>query len=193
MTNVNRRGTDRGTVGAVARHEQDAVDRIAGQWNAVRPDVDISPVGIVGRVSRLSRLVDRRLAANFARFGIESWMYDVLATLRRSGEPYELTAGDLVRQSMVTTGAITNRIDRLEARGLVERARTDDRRKVIVRLTPKGRELVDEVVGDHLATEQEILAGLSPRQQRELAHLLRLTLLHLGDRADPADPGGEAR
>ena len=193
MTNVNRRGKDRGTVGAVARHEQDAVDRIAGQWNAVRPDVDISPVGIVGRVSRLSRLVDRRLAANFARFGIESWMYDVLATLRRSGEPYELTAGDLVRQSMVTTGAITNRIDRLEARGLVERARTDDRRKVIVRLTPKGRELVDEVVGDHLATEQEILAGLSPRQQRELAHLLRLTLLHLGDRADPADPGGDAR
>ncbi len=193
MTNVNRRGKDRGTVGAVARHEQDAVDRIAGQWNAVRPDVDISPVGIVGRVSRLSRLVDRRLAANFARFGIESWMYDVLATLRRSGEPYELTAGDLVRQSMVTTGAITNRIDRLEARGLVERARTDDRRKVIVRLTPKGRDLVDEVVGDHLATEQEILAGLSPRQQRELAHLLRLTLLHLGDRADPADPGGDAR
>jgi DNA-binding MarR family transcriptional regulator len=193
MTNVNQRGKERGTVGAVARHEQDAVDRIAGQWNAVRPDVDISPVGIVGRVSRLSRLVDRRLAANFARFGIESWMYDVLATLRRSGEPYELTAGDLVRQSMVTTGAITNRIDRLEARGLVERARTDDRRKVIVRLTPKGRGLVDEVVGDHLATEQEILAGLSPRQQRELAHLLRLTLLHLGDRADPADPGGDAR
>jgi DNA-binding MarR family transcriptional regulator len=193
MTNVNQRGKERGTVGAVARHEQDAVDRIAGQWNAVRPDVDISPVGIVGRVSRLSRLVDRRLAANFARFGIENWMYDVLATLRRSGEPYELTAGDLVRQSMVTTGAITNRIDRLEARGLVERARTDDRRKVIVRLTPKGRDLVEEVVGDHLATEQEILAGLSPRQQRELAHLLRLTLLHLGDRADPADPGGDAR
>jgi len=188
MMNVNRRLVARGTVGRVARHEQDAVDRIAGQWNAVRPDVDISPVGIVGRVSRLSRLVDRRLAANFARFGIESWMYDVLATLRRSGEPYELTAGDLVRQSMVTTGAITNRIDRLEARGLVERARTDDRRKVIVRLTPTGRDLVDQVVGDHLATEREILAGLSPRQQRELAHLLRLTLLHLGDRADPADP-----
>jgi DNA-binding MarR family transcriptional regulator len=190
MMNVNRRLAARGTVGPVTRHEQDAVDRIAGQWNAVRPDVDISPVGIVGRVSRLSRLVDRRLAVNFARFGIESWMYDVLATLRRSGEPYELTAGDLVRQSMVTTGAITNRIDRLEARGLVERARTDDRRKVIVRLTPTGRDLVDQVVGDHLATEREILAGLSPRQQRELAHLLRLTLLHLGDRADPADPAG---
>ncbi len=138
MMNVNRRPARGGTVGAVARHEHDAVDRITGQWNAVRPDVDMSPVGIVGRVSRLSRLVDRRLAANFARFGIENWMYDVLATLRRAGEPYELTAGDLVGQSMVTTGAITNRIDRLEARGLVERTRTDDRRKVIVRLTARG-------------------------------------------------------
>ena len=112
-------------------------------------------------------------------------MYDVLATLRRSGEPYELTAGDLVRQSMVTTGAITNRIDRLEERGLVERRRADDRRKVIVRLTPAGPRLVDEVVLGHMATERELLGGLSPSQQRELAHLLRRTLLALGDQADP--------
>jgi DNA-binding MarR family transcriptional regulator len=187
MMNVNRQSARSGTVAAVAKHEHDAVDRITGQWNAVRPDLDISPVGIVGRISRLSRLVDRRLAANFTRFGIENWMYDVLATLRRTGEPYELTAGDLVRQTMVTTGAITNRIDRLEARGLVERARTADRRKVIVRLTTRGRDLVDQVVGEHLATEQQILAALSPRQQQQLAHLLRLTLLHLGDRAHPAD------
>ncbi|HYJ71168.1 MAG TPA: MarR family transcriptional regulator, partial [Actinomycetota bacterium] len=76
----------------MASHQQDAVDRITRQWNAVRPDLDIAPVEIVGRVSRLSRLIDRHLAANFARFGIENWMYDVLATLRRAGEPYELTA-----------------------------------------------------------------------------------------------------
>ena len=116
--------------------QQDAVDRIVGQWNAVRPDVDVSPISVIGRLSRLSRLVDRRLAENFGRFGIEAWMYDVLATLRRTGEPYELTAGELVRQTMVTTGAITNRVDRLEQRGLVERTRTEDRRKVVVRLTP---------------------------------------------------------
>ena len=176
----------------MARHEQDAVDRIAGQWNAVRPDVDISPVGIVGRVSRLSRLVDRRLAANFARFGIESWMYDVLATLRRSGEPYELTAGALVRQTMVTTGAITNRIDRLEQRGLVERSSARDRRKVIVRLTKQGLDLVDEVVLTHMATERQILSALSPRQQRDLAHLLRTTLLALGDSADARHSAPEA-
>ncbi|HET6953224.1 MAG TPA: MarR family transcriptional regulator [Acidimicrobiales bacterium] len=169
--------------------ERDAVDRIAGQWAATRPDVDVFPMTVIGRLSRLSRLVDRRLAENFARFGIENWMYDVLATLRRSGEPYELTAGDLVRQSMVTTGAITNRIDRLEQRGLVERARTDDRRKVIVRLTPQGLDLVDRVIGDHLATERQILSALSPRQQRELARLLRTALLGLGDHAGPGPAG----
>jgi DNA-binding MarR family transcriptional regulator len=152
----------------------------------VRPDVDVSPIHVIGRVSRLSRLVDRRLAENFARYGIESWMYDVLATLRRSGEPYELTAGELVRQTMVTTGAVTNRIDRLEERGLVERTRTRDRRKVVVRLTEKGLDLVDDVVHGHMATEREILAALSPRQQRELTGLLRTILVSLGDRA--ADP-----
>ncbi|CAN5698597.1 MarR family transcriptional regulator [soil metagenome] len=147
----------------------------------------MSPINVIGRVSRLSRLVDRRLGENFARYGIEAWMYDVLATLRRSGEPYELTAGDLVRQTMVTTGAITNRIDRLEQRGLVERASADDRRKVIVRLTRQGLDVVEEVVVDHMATERQILADLSPRQQHDLAHLLRKTLLALGDGADPHD------
>lgn len=166
--------------------EHDAVDRITDQWRAVRPDLDVSPIEVVGRVSRLSRLLDRRLAENFGRFGIADWMYDVLATLRRQGAPYELTAGDLVRQTMVTTGAITNRIDRLEERGLVERARTSDRRKVIVRLTAPGFGLVEEVVDSHLATEREILSALSPRQQHELARLLRTTLLTLGDRAEPA-------
>ncbi|HET6833939.1 MAG TPA: MarR family transcriptional regulator [Acidimicrobiales bacterium] len=169
------------------RQELDAVDRITGQWNAVRPEVDVSPIQVIGRVSRLSRLVDRRLAENFALNGIESWMYDVLATLRRSGEPYELTAGELVRQTMVTTGAVTNRIDRLEERGLVERTRTRDRRKVVVRLTQRGLDLVDEVVHGHMATERDILAALSPRQQRELARLLRTALLSLGDRAGDHD------
>ena len=168
----------------MSRQEHDAVDRITSQWNAVRPDIDVSPINVIGRVSRLSRLVDRRLGENFARYGIEAWMYDVLATLRRSGEPYELTAGDLVRQTMVTTGAITNRIDRLEQRGLVERASADDRRKVIVRLTRQGLDVVEEVVVDHMATERQILADLSPRQQHDLAHLLRKTLLALGDHAD---------
>ena len=164
-----------------AARSSDAVDRIVGQWQAVRPDLDSSPIAVIGRVSRLSRLIDRRLAENFARFDLENWMYDVLATLRRGGEPYELSAGELVGQSMVTTGAITNRIDRLAARGLVERAGASDRRKVIVRLTPAGLTLVDEVAVAHMATEAEILADLSPRQRRDLAALLRTALLTLGD------------
>jgi DNA-binding MarR family transcriptional regulator len=167
----------------MAPQRQDAVDRITIQWHDVRPDVDVSPIHVIGRVSRLSRLVDRVLAENFARHDLEAWMYDVLATLYRSGPPHELTAGELVRQSMVTTGAITNRIDRLEERGLVERARTDDRRKVLVRLTTRGRTTVEDVVESHLATERSILADLSPRQQQELANLLRTTLLALGDDA----------
>jgi DNA-binding MarR family transcriptional regulator len=164
-------------------HGQDAVDRVVGQWRGVRPDVDSSPLQVVARVSRLSRMIDRVLAENFARHGLENWMYDVLATLRRGGPPYELTAGQLVRQSMVTTGAITNRIDRLAARGLVERVPGEDRRTVVVRLTPDGLALVDEVVAGHLAVEQEILAALSEAQRRQFAALLRTTLLHLGDHA----------
>jgi DNA-binding MarR family transcriptional regulator len=165
----------------MARHQPDAVDRITAQWNAVRPDLDVSPIEIIGRVSRLSRLIDRRLAENFARHHIENWMYDVLATLRRSGPPYELTAGELLAQSMVTTGAITNRIDRLAQRGLVERDTAADRRKVIVRLTPAGLQIVDEVVVTHLEAERAILESLSERQRRDLATLLRITLVALGD------------
>jgi DNA-binding MarR family transcriptional regulator len=163
-----------GTVRRVPRQDADAVDRITDQWNAVRPDVDVSPINVIGRVSRLSRLVDRRLAENFARHGIESWMYDVLATLRRSGEPYELTAGDLVRQTMVTTGAVTNRIDRLEQRGFVRRTRApEDRRVVRIQLTPAGRAAVDGTIGDHLANEADILRALTPADRRRLERLLR--------------------
>jgi DNA-binding MarR family transcriptional regulator len=166
----------------MATRPRDAVDRISDQWATVRPDVDSSPLAVIGRASRLSRLVDRRLAESFARFDLEPWMYDVLATLRRGGEPYELTAGELVARSMVTTGAITNRIDRLEERGLVARAPAEgDRRKVIVRLTPEGRALVDEVVGPHMEVEEEILRSLSPRQREELVRLLRTLLVDLGD------------
>jgi DNA-binding MarR family transcriptional regulator len=165
------------------RERNDAVDRITSQWNAVRPDIDASPIEVIGRVSRLSRLIDRRLAANFAQYDLENWMYDVLATLYRSGEPHELTAGDLMRQTMVTTGAVTNRIDRLEQRGLVERVASSDRRQVIVRLTKKGLDTVEEVAVTHLETEGEILAALTPRQRRDLANLLRTTLVALGDTA----------
>ncbi len=164
--------------------EHDIVERVVGQWNRERPDVDVSPLEVIGRVSRLSRLVDRILAENFARYDIEAWMFDVMATLRRSGEPYELSAGQLVKQTMVTTGAMTNRIDRMEQRGLVQRVAADDRRKVIVRLTAEGLRLVDEVIVTHMEVEKEILAALSAGRRADLARLLKATLLHLGDTAE---------
>ena len=139
-------------------------------------------MAVIGRISRLSRLIDRQLAENFAHHGIESWMYDVLATLRRSGEPFELSPGDLVRQTMVTTGAITNRVDRLAERGLVERSHSEsDRRRVIVRLTTEGKALVDTVTPDHYATENELLASLSTSDRNALAATLRKLLISLGD------------
>ena len=163
---------------------RDAVDRIVSEWQGVRPDLDLTPIEIVGRISRLSRLFDRELGVNFARHGIEDWMYDVLATLRRIGAPHELTAGELVRQTMVTTGAITNRVDRLESRGLVERVPSPtDRRSVIIRLTPTGLELVDDVVATHLATEAQMLSALSERQRTTLANALRTLAADLGDDA----------
>jgi DNA-binding MarR family transcriptional regulator len=161
----------------------DAVDRILEQWRDVRPDLDSAPIAVIGRLSRLSAIVDRRLAENFARHDLEAWMYDVLATLRRSGPPYELTTGELLEQSMVTTGAMTNRVDRLEQRGLVERSSVPgDRRKVLVRLTESGLDVVDEVVGGHLDTERELLQSLTPSQQATLERLLRTALIGLGDR-----------
>ena len=165
----------------MARHETDAVDRIVAQWADVRPRFDMSPIEVVGRVSRLSRLIDKQLAQNFGEHGLENWMYDVLATLRRSGAPYELTAGDLVAQTMVTTGAMTNRIDRLADLGFVERRQGTDRRTVIVALTDAGRAKVDEVSTSHMATERQLLAALTDKQQDQLAVLLRTVLLSLDD------------
>lgn len=159
------------------------MDVVVDQWNEVRPDIDSSPIHIVGRLSRASRLIERRLSENFAAHDLEQWMYDVLATLRRNGPPYALTAGELVHQTMVTTGAITNRVDRLVERGLVERAAGTDRRTVIVRLTPAGVKLVDKVVHGHLQTERDALHALSSRQQEQLSTLLRQLLLGLGDQA----------
>ncbi len=164
----------------------DTVDRIIQQWLTQRPTFDISPLAVVGRVSRLSRLIDRRLGENFARHGLENWMYDVLATLWRSGPPYELTAGELVAQTMVTTGAMTNRVDRLAALGLVERRPGEDRRTVIVHLTEAGRAKVDEVSETHMATERDILSALSPTQRDQLAGLLKKVLVSLGDDAPPS-------
>lgn len=160
----------------------DAVDAILAQWGRERPDLDVAPMGVVGRISRAQLLLGRELKDFFAGHGLERWEFDVLATLRRHGAPYELTAGALLRAAMVTSGAITNRIDRMEAKGLVERVRdAGDRRSVRIRLTPRGLETVDELVGLHTANEDRLLAALSPAERERLAGALRTLLESLGD------------
>ncbi|TMQ90043.1 MarR family transcriptional regulator [Actinomadura soli] len=160
----------------------DAVDAILAQWERERPDLDTSPMGVFGRISRAQRLLGRELKDFFAAHGLEGWEFDVLATLRRHGAPYELTAGGLLRAAMVTSGAITNRIDRMEAKGLVERVRdAGDRRSVRIRLTARGLEVVDELVGLHIANEERLLAGLGAAERERLEGALRTLLESLGD------------
>jgi DNA-binding MarR family transcriptional regulator len=158
----------------------DAVDVIIEQWARERPDLDVSPMGIVGRLGRLHRLVTSELDRVFAQHGLESWEFDVLATLRRSGSPFTLTPGELLATMMVSSGTMTNRIDRLEGRGLVAR-RPDatDGRIVNVKLTRSGRTLIDRALPDHLANEQALLAGLSATQQSALESTLRSLLTAL--------------
>lgn len=154
---------------------RDAVDDIIEQWNRERPDLDVGSIAVIGRLSRVSERLDRAMAANFARHGLQPGWFDVLASLRRSGEPYELTPTAMQATMMLTTsGAITKRIDKLVQEGLVERrADPDDGRGVRVRLTDAGLERVDAALVDHMATQQRLLGGLSLRQREELARLLR--------------------
>lgn len=164
----------------------DHVDRVLEQWRTERPDLTADPMGVVGRIQRASRLLERGLSENFARHGLQLWEFDILATLRRAGPPYRLTAGALSDSAMVTSGAITNRIDRLEARGLVTRETDpENRRQVSITLTEEARGLVDDVLVGHVANEDRLLASLSAAEQRRLAALLRTLLIGLGD-APPA-------
>jgi DNA-binding MarR family transcriptional regulator len=160
----------------------DAIDAVIEQWRRERPDVDTWPLNILGRIVRLERVLEKESRKFFAEHGLEPFEFDVLTTLRRSGEPYELTASALLKASMVTSGAITNRIDRMEVKGLVERVRDlDDRRSVRVRLTPQGRALIDEILSLHLAKGAHILQPLDPVECEQLASGLRILLESLGD------------
>jgi len=160
----------------------DQVDRVLEQWANVRPDLDASPMGIIGRLSRLSRFIDVRLRETFREHGLDPATFDVLATLRRSGPDQRLTPAALMRASMITSGAVTQRLDRLEEKGLVTRTPNEsDGRGVYVTLTDAGRNLVDETLPDHLATEEAILAGLDAEERTRFAATLRTLLESLGD------------
>jgi DNA-binding MarR family transcriptional regulator len=151
----------------------DHVDRIVAQWRVERPDLDSAPMAVIGRLSRASAVVDARLGATFASHGIDASTFDVLATLARQGPPYRITPAELAANSMITTSAVAQRLNRLDKLGLVTREpNPDDGRGKFVQLTPAGRELVDKVLPDHLATEEDLLAPLSADDRNTLAQLL---------------------
>jgi len=153
---------------------QDEVDRLVGAWARERPDLDVRPLEVLSRVTRLARHLDRARRTAFAAHDLEVWEFDVLAALRRAGRPYILSPGQLVDQTMVTSGTMTNRVDRLETRGLVQRLPDPaDRRGVHVRLTPRGKERVDSALADLLHRERDLLRGLSRNDQDALSTLLR--------------------
>lgn len=153
----------------------DDVDVIVAAWKRERPDVDVSAMQVLSRVSRLARHLDRARKQAFAAHGLETWEFDVLAALRRAGSPYDLSPGRLVAETLVTSGTMTNRVDRLVERGLVER-RPDphDRRGVLVSLTASGRRTVDAALDELLAHERQILGSLGAREARQLADALRI-------------------
>ncbi len=156
----------------------DRIDRILLQWQQEIPQLDASPLAVVGRILRLARLLERQREALLAPHGLSIWSFDVLATLRRQGPPYQLTPTELYGLLMLSSGAMTNRIDRLEADGLVERHReSSDRRSVLVRLTARGQELVDAVLPQLLDCERQGLERFATAEERELlAGLLRRQL-----------------
>lgn len=153
--------------------QPDHVGRILGQWGRERPDLDVSPLGVIGRLHRLADTLNVELRALFAEAGLSDGDFDVLASLRRSGEPYALTPGELAATTMVTSGAVTKRVDRLEAQGYVTRTvSTDDGRSRTIALTAAGRTLIDDLFPRHVANEHRLLAGLSAEERTELARLL---------------------
>ncbi len=161
-------------------HDPDApdrVDRVEADWRRERPDIDVSSVGIVTRIWRIGRHLDRHRKERLEAFGTDRVALDVLAMLRRAGPPYRRTAGELQQSALITSGGMSQRLERLEAAGLISRhMHPSDRRKVEVELTATGMALVDEVTGALMANESKLLDVLDPAEQTQLRALLKKLL-----------------
>ena len=166
---------------------RDEVDDLVAAWRAQRPELDVEPMQVLSRISRLSRHLDIARRGAFAEHGLESWEFDVLSALRRQGPPFQLTPGALLRATLVTSGTMTNRIDRLAAANLVRREPDPrDKRGVLVTLTAAGRERVDAALNGLLRRERVLLAGLGAGERQDLADLMRILLAPFDN---PRSPG----
>ncbi len=156
---------------------QDRIDEILTQWQHEAPDLDLSSLAVVGRILRLARLLEKHRETVLADFDLNVWAFDMLATLRRQGPPYQLKPTDLYGLLMLSSGAMTNRIDRLEKEGLVTRLRDPgDRRSVMVQLTDQGIQRVDAVMPVLFERENQLLEALSETEAETLVALLKRTL-----------------
>ena len=158
----------------------DAVDQILAQWHKERPDLDVSPMGTIGRTTRLASHLKKAIGKTFAQFGLNPGEFDVLATLRRAGHPYQLSPTELFKSMMVSSGTMTHRIDRLEKAELVLRVPDpSDRRGTLIQLTDKGFSLIEAAVEAHVANEHRILSALEKSELEDLSQLLRKLLVSL--------------
>ena len=174
----------------------DSVERMLDEWRRERPELDASPLGIQGRVVRLSGHLLRRVDEWLAPLGLSWEAFSLIVTLRRSGKPYEMRPTDILEESLLTSGAITNRIDRVAKMGLVKRyPDPDDRRGYLVKLTPAGKKLADRAIARHFAGVEGALEVLSPAEQDRLAELLSKLLASLENetqgRAERMRNGGD--
>lgn len=161
----------------MASEEKDAVDAILAQWHRERPDLDVSPMGLIGRTTRLASHYRKAIGRVFSQYGLNPGEFDVLATIRRSGAPYQLSPTELFTSMMVSSGTMTNRIDRLEQAGLVERIPDErDRRGTLIKMTDKGFELIEAAVTAHVENEHKILSVLNEAEKDDLSQLLRKLL-----------------
>lgn len=159
---------------------RDEVEELVSAWRRERPDLDIAPLEVLSRITRLSRQLDIARRAAFAEHGLETWGFDVLAALRRAGAPYQLTPGQLIHENLVTSGTITNRLDRLESDGLLARhPDPSDGRGTLVRITEKGIKVVDATLVELLTREKELLKSLTCGERDELAGFLSRMLEHI--------------
>ncbi|WP_174019748.1 MarR family winged helix-turn-helix transcriptional regulator [Agrobacterium fabrum] len=158
----------------MSKKPMDHVDHILAQWRKERPDLDVGPMGLLGRLHRLSTYLGREVEAVLLKHGLSSSAFDVLATLRRAGSPYQLSPGDLLAMTMVSSGTMTNRIDQLEKAGLVERIHNpQDRRSVLISLTERGFAIVEEAVSAHVDNQHRLVAHLSEEERDTLDGLLK--------------------
>ncbi|NJR53139.1 MAG: MarR family transcriptional regulator [Leptolyngbyaceae cyanobacterium CSU_1_3] len=158
--------------------ESDPVDKILAQWRQERPDLDVSPMGIIGRVTRLAKHLEQAIQETFSEFGLTVGEFDVLATLRRAGRPYQLSPTELFNTLMVSSGTMTHRVDRLEQAELVQRIPDlSDRRGIQIKLTDKGFDVIEKAVEAHVVNEHRILRGLDESEREVFTHLLRKLLL----------------